>query len=224
MKESQRRRVGRPPLSGPEAEANPLSALTREERRDLFLKVAARLFEERGYANTSVEGITRELDLTKKAFYYYWRNKQEIVQEIHDRGLRLMHERLDKVIAEESSPAIRLEVAIRNHIEAVLKDSSIISVLLGNFEFSKVTLEGRQAYTRRFQDLVEEGIATGVVRDLDPQMLTFAILGLCNSVARWYRPDGRLSSEQIRDVFASFATDGWHAERSMSTPERQPGS
>jgi hypothetical protein len=135
-----------------------------------------------------------------------------------------MHERLDKVIAEEKSPAVRLEVAIRNHIEAVLKDSSIISVLLGSFDFSEETLEGRRAYTRRFQDLVEEGIATGAVRDLDPQMLTFAILGLCNSVARWYRPDGRLSFEQIRDVFTSFATDGWQAERSMSTPERQPGS
>jgi TetR/AcrR family transcriptional regulator, cholesterol catabolism regulator len=217
MEESQRRRIGRPPLSGPEAEANPLNALSREERRDLFLKVAARLFKEQGYANTAVEDITGELNLTKKVFYYYWKNKQEIVQEIHDRGLRIMHERLDKVIAEESSSAVRLEVAIRNHIEAVLKDSSIISVLLGNFDFSEETLEGRRAYTRRFQDLVEEGIAAGVVRDLDPKMLTFAILGLCNSVARWYRPDGRLSSEQIRDIFASFATDGWRAECSEGT-------
>ena len=96
MKESQRRRIGRPPLSGPEAEANPLSALTLEERRELFLEVAARLFEEKGYASTSVEDITGELGFTKKVFYYYWKNKQELVQEIHDRGLRVMNERLDK--------------------------------------------------------------------------------------------------------------------------------
>jgi TetR/AcrR family transcriptional regulator, cholesterol catabolism regulator len=218
MKSSQRRRIGRPPLSGPEAEANPLNALTLEERRGLFLEVAARLFGEKGYAGTSVEDITGELGFTKKVFYYYWKNKQEVLQEIHDRGLRVMHERLDRVVAEKSSPAARLEVAIRNHVETVLRDRSIIAALLGNFEFSEKTLEGRRAYTRRFQDLVEEGISAGVVRDLDPQMLTFAILGLCNSVARWYRPDGRLSSEEIRDLFTAFAAEGWRADEPPAAP------
>jgi AcrR family transcriptional regulator len=219
MKESQRRRTGRPPLSGPEAEANPLNALTFEERRELFLGVAARLFEEKGYVNTSVEYITHELGFTKKVFYYYWKNKQEILQEIHDRGLAAMNERLDRVMADESSPAVCLEAAIRNHVETVLEDKSIIAVLLGKFAFSEKTLEGRRAYTRRFQNLVEEGIAAGVVRDLDSKMLTFAILSLCNSVAQWYHPEGRLSAEEIRDIFASFAAEGWRTDRSSDAPE-----
>jgi len=213
MKQSRRRRIGRPRLSGPEAEANPLNALSLEERRELFLGVAARLFEEKGYASTSVDDITGELGFTKKVFYYYWKNKQEVLQEIHDRGLRAMHEQLDRVIADEGSPAVRLEAAIRNHIETVLRDRSVIAVLLGgNFDLTEKTLEGRRAYTRRFQDLVEEGIAAGVVRDADPKVLTYAILGLCNSVARWYRSDGRLPADQVRDVFASFAAAGWQAE------------
>ena len=200
-------------MSGPEAEANPLNALSPEERRTLFLETAARLFEDKGYSNTSVEDITRELGFTKGVFYYYWKNKREIVQEIHDRALGMINERMDRVMAEESSAAVRLEAAIRNHVEAVLENRSIIAVLLGNFDFSEETLEGRRAYGRRFQALVEEGIAAGVVRDLDPKVLTYAILGLCNSVARWYRPDGRLSAEEVRDVFAAFAADGWHDER-----------
>ncbi len=214
MKEIQRRRIGRPRLSGPEAEANPLNALNPEERRTLFLETAAALFEERGYANTSVEDITRELGFTKGVFYYYWKNKREIVQEIHDRALVMINERLDMVMAEESPPAVRLEAAIRNHVEAVLESRSIIAVLLGNFDFSEETLEGRRVYARRFRDLIEEGIGAGVIRDLDPKVLTYAILGLCNSVARWYRPDGQLSAEEVRDIFAAFATNGWRADRS----------
>jgi AcrR family transcriptional regulator len=214
MKEIQRRRIGRPRLSGPEAEANPLNALSPEERRTLFLETAARLFEDKGYSNTSVEDITRELGFTKGVFYYYWKNKREIVQEIHDRALAMINERLDMVMAEESPPAVRLEAAIRNHVEAVLENRSIIAVLLGNFEFSEETLEGRRVYARRFRDLIEEGIGVGVIRDLDPKVLTYAILGLCNSVARWYRPDGQLSAEEVRDIFAAFATSGWRADRS----------
>lgn len=209
--EIRRRRIGRPPLSGPEAEANPLNALSPEERRDLFLEAAAGLFEKRGYSNTSVEDITSELGFTKGVFYYYWKNKQEIVQEIHNRALGVMKERLDSATGDEGSPADRLEAAIRNHIEAVMQNRSIISVLMGDFSFSEETVEGRRAYARRFQELVEEGIAAGVVRDLDPKVLTYAILGLCNSVAQWYRPGGRLSAEEIRDIFAGFAAEGWRA-------------
>jgi TetR/AcrR family transcriptional regulator, cholesterol catabolism regulator len=207
-------------LSGPEAEANPLNALSLEERRELFLGVAARLFEENGYARTSVEEIAGELGLTKKAFYYYWKNKQEVLQEIHDRGLRVINERLEGVMAEESSPAVRLERAIRNHIETVLEDRSIIAALLGDFPFSEETRKGRRAYTRRFQSLIEEGISAGAVRDLDPEMLTFAILALCNSVAQWYRPGGRLSSDEIGDIFARFAADGWRVARSEDVGRR----
>jgi TetR/AcrR family transcriptional regulator, cholesterol catabolism regulator len=223
MKELQRRRIGRPPLTGPEAEANPLNALSPEERRTLFLKTAARLFEEKGYSNTSVEDITRELGFTKGVFYYYWKNKREIVQEIHDRALETINAGLDGVMAEESSAAVRLEAAIRNHVGAVLENRSIIAVLLGDFAFSEETLEGRRAYGRRFQALVEEGIAAGVVRDLDPTVLTYAILGLCNSVARWYRPEGRLSAEEVRDLFAAFAAEGWHADRSGDALEATSG-
>lgn len=220
MKEFQRRRIGRPRLSGPEAEANPLNAMTPEEKRTLFLETAARLFEEKGYANTSVEDITRELGFTKGVFYYYWKNKHEIVQEIYDRALEMINARLDRVVAEESPPAVRLEAAIRNHVEAVLENRSIIAVLLGNVDFSEETLEGRRVYAQRFQRLIEEGIAAGVVRDLDPKVLTYAILGLCNSVARWYRPGGRLSAEEVRDIFAGFAADGWRANGSLANDGR----
>ncbi|HSK85615.1 MAG TPA: TetR/AcrR family transcriptional regulator [Rubrobacter sp.] len=200
-----------------------MNALTLGERRELFLKVAAKLFDRKGYNNTSVDDITGELGFTKKVFYYYWKNKNEVLQEIHNRGLRVMHEHLDEVIAKGGSPATRLELAISTHVETVLRDRSIIAVLLGDFDFSKETLEGRRAYTRRFQDLVEEGIAAGVVVDLDPHMLTYAILGLCNSIARWYRPDGRLSGEEIRDIFTSFSTEGWRASRSGDGAEDAPG-
>ncbi|MBX6762804.1 MAG: hypothetical protein IRY88_03880, partial [Rubrobacteraceae bacterium] len=107
-----------------------------------------------------------------------------------------------------------LDAAIRNHLRTVLRDRSIAGTLLGDFEFSEETLRARREYTRRFQRLVEEGMAAGVVRKTDPRMLTFAILGLCNSVGAWYRSDGRLTDEEIIDIFAAFAACGWRAAAS----------
>jgi hypothetical protein len=60
--------------------------------------------------------------------------------------------------------------------------------------------------------MVEQGIADGAVRgDLDPKILTMAIIGLCNSVSRWYRADGPMSATQVRDLFGAFAAGGWTA-------------
>ena len=203
-------------MSGPEAKSNPLSALTVEKRRALFLETAAKLFEKKGYANTSVEEITSELAFTRGVFYSYWKNKQQIVHEIYDCALDIINERLDRVIDEEGSAAHRLDTAIRNHLEAVLEHRSVHAVLLGDFAFSEETLEARRVYARRFQKLVEEGIAAGVVRDQDPKILTFAILGLCNSVARWYHPEGHISAEEISELFAGFAAEGWRTNGSNS--------
>jgi len=215
MTQPQRRRIGRPPLSGPEAESNPLHDLTHEERRTLFLETAARLFGRNGYANTSVGDIAAELGFTKGVYYYYWSTKREIVEEIHNRALQILHDRLSSVIDSGAAPREQLETAIANHVETVMQDQAIIGAILADLDMSSETIASHQEYARRFQGLVERGIAAGVVRDdLDPQMLTLAIIGLCNSVSRWYRADGRLSATEVRDLFGAFAAGGWVASGS----------
>jgi AcrR family transcriptional regulator len=205
-----RRRAGRPPLSGPEAENNPLHALSHEERRTLFLETAAKLFGRNGYAKTSVEDITAELGFTKGVYYYYWRTKREIIEEIHNRALRTLHDDLSDVLATAAPPADRIERAIANHVATVMQERSIIGAMLMDLDMSDDTVASHREYARRFQELVEEGMAAGVVRDdLDPQVLTLAILGLCNSVARWYRPSGRLPAAEIRELMMAFASGGW---------------
>jgi hypothetical protein len=116
-------------------------------------------------------------------------------------------------IAEDTSPAERLEAAIANHIDNVTHRRPIIAVLLSDSLRSDVIVEGHRQYARRFQEIVEEGIAAGVVRDMDPQILTYAILGLCNSIVGWYRPSRRLSADEVRALFMEFAAEGWRPEK-----------
>lgn len=212
MTKPPRRRIGRPPLSGPEADNNPLHDLTHEERRTLFLETAARLFGRNGYANTSVGDIAAELGFTKGVYYYYWSTKREIVEEIHNRALQILHDRLSSVVDSDASPRERLEAAIANHVETVMQDQAIIGAILTDLDMSPDTIASHRRYARRFEDLIEQGIAAGAVRgDLDPKILTMAVIGLCNSVSRWYRADGPMSAPQVRDLFGAFAAGGWTA-------------
>jgi hypothetical protein len=51
-----------------------------DAKRENILRVAERLFHERGYADTTIEQIVSELGVAKPYVYYYFRNKQEIFE------------------------------------------------------------------------------------------------------------------------------------------------
>lgn len=201
------RRVGRPRLA--EAELNPLVSLSAEERKNVFLETAARLFEERGYAQTSVEEITESLGLSKGIFYYYWKNKKEILLEIHARAIAALNTQLDDVIAQIDEPGERLTGAIISHLNVVMHHRSLVAVLMGEAAFSEDTVKERRAYTERVQQLVKDAMSAGVVDPAyPPKLLTFALLGLLNSVAQWYRSDGEMSAHDIAQLYLRLAMLG----------------
>jgi len=203
------RRAGRPKATGPDAERNPLHALTTEQRKTLFLDVAAKLFNERGIDGTSISDITGALGLSKAIFYYYWDNKQEIVEEIHNRAVLALHQHLDKIVQRGLPPAEALMAAIKAHLQTVLANKAVVGVLLKSTPYCEETRQIRRMYSKRFQELVEYGIQAGAVRAEDPKLITFGILGLCNSISHWYRPEVNQDQDAIIELFVALAVEGY---------------
>lgn len=55
---------------------------TTAERRNDILNVAARLFIEKGYNETSISDIAKECGLAHGTFYYYFKTKDEVFNEV----------------------------------------------------------------------------------------------------------------------------------------------
>jgi hypothetical protein len=55
---------------------------------------------------------------------------------------------------------------------------------------------------------VEEGIKSGVFRELSPRLVVFAVLGMVNWVHKWYNPRGRWGAEEISAAFLSLIEGG----------------
>ncbi len=66
----------------------------------------------------------------------------------------------------------------------------------------------RDAYEQIFTRMFEEGIESGEFVAHDIGIAVKAVLGMCNSVVRWYKPDGGHSPDEIADEFADFAVRG----------------
>jgi hypothetical protein len=71
----------------------------------------------------------------------------------------------------------------------------------------------RDRYQDLFVSMLEEGIESGDFASQDPALSVMAIMGMCNSVVRWYRPGGKRTAEEIASEFAALAVRGASAER-----------
>jgi len=66
----------------------------------------------------------------------------------------------------------------------------------------------RERYAALFLAIIEDGIKRGEFRALDPRISALGMIGMCNYLFRWYRPDGRLEPEQIADDLTDMLLHG----------------
>ncbi len=48
----------------------------------------------------------------------------------------------------------------------------------------------------------------GVLRQTDVKISSYAIIAMCTEVAQWFRPAGRLSVQQVTEIYFQMITEG----------------
>lgn len=187
------------------------------KRQEIF-DAAALLMQQRGFVGTTIEEVAQQLELTKAALYYYVSNKEELLYEILGQTLRLAVERVTAIERSKAAPAQKMAEVIETFVRLVAERPQFFTVYFQ--EKGHLAREHLQAVTRterRIVDTVERiykrGVADGSFRRLDPAAAGFGLLGLCFWVYQWYRPQGRLSVEDVVRTFQELAGRGYLAGR-----------
>ena len=90
--------------------ADPERRLTTQgvERKEQLLDAAARLFADRGYAQTRIVDICREAGVAKGLFYWYFETKEQVFRDLAD-GLRLRLRRAQAAAMDaDADPLVQL--------------------------------------------------------------------------------------------------------------------
>src|SRR2546425_12472496 len=66
----------------------------------------------------------------------------------------------------------------------------------------------RDRYEFLLQELLRDGMERGVFRQSDVKISSYAIIAMCTEVATWFRPNGRLSVQQVIDIYTQMITQG----------------
>ncbi len=179
-------------------------------RRKEIILAAAKLFRKQGFNGTSIVEIAREVGLPKGSIYNYVQNKEELLYETISLGIRASLPRLRAIAEADESSEDKLRRIVHENTLSMAKHSDIISIFFRDKnnlsdEHYKEYVSCRDEVEGFFKKILEQGMAEGVFRTDNVTLLAFAILGMCNWMTQWYRPDGEFSAERLATCFAEAA-------------------
>ena len=181
--------------------------------RDI-VATAARLFKEKGYRATTLEDIAAAVGMLKGSLYYYIRSKEELLYLVVRDPIREVYSELEAIVAADLPFTEQIAQAIANHMTVFHLHYPHIAVYLHDYrhlmdKLEQNVIETPKQYQRLWDTLLRQGIAAGEIRnDVDVTMAGYALLGMCNWAYRWYNPAGRLSPQEVADVFTKIALQG----------------
>jgi AcrR family transcriptional regulator len=190
-----------------DASANPRKELVREQ----LVTAAAEVFATKGVAAASMADIASALGLGRSAIYHYFRNKEDILRALIEQETERPYVALAALARRtDMPPEERLRQAVIEAVMRRLSHGARLGVLFQletdvPSDVSKLWIESRRHIFDAYVGMIEDGMANGTFRRTDAKLAAFAVFGMINWTARWYKPDGRSSPETIADFIAGFA-------------------
>lgn len=186
-----------------------------ELRREAIMQNALKMFDRRGFANTSLDDIARETGVKREAIYYYFGNRAEILLNIIRPQSEALVASLQAIAGSTVSYRDKLYFAIRNHLEHFDRNCLEMTVSLRDVYLEDAKEVRREmtriwrAYETSWTQIIAEGQRKGdIARGGDPKMIAFAILGMCNWLARWYDPKKAVKVDELIDTYFGMIGHG----------------
>ncbi|WP_178133282.1 TetR/AcrR family transcriptional regulator [Vineibacter terrae] len=182
-------------------------------KREAVIATAARLFQEKGYRNTTLNDIAAALNVTKPTIYYYVQNKDEILAECRARVWGGITKVIQAASDSRKNGREKVELFVRSYAEAISTDYGKCLVMtvrdVGGAEAElRKYRQGLREATHVLRDIVAEGIRDGSIAPCDPRMAAFAMYGALNWITYWYDPDGPSNPSEIGEEFVRLFRTG----------------
>jgi AcrR family transcriptional regulator len=158
--------------------------------REDILVAAAKLFNEKGYTNTTMSDVARTAGLHQSSLYYWFRRKEMILQAILEIN-RLPVEFLERMAAEPGPAASKLYRLIRFDTYQLCRSPFDITEVERQAEqqpdvFAKYWEDNQRLY-EGVQKLLRVGMREGDLVAGDPPLLALGLLSTQQGMQKRYR-------------------------------------
>lgn len=154
------------------------------EKQIQILRVAEKLFAEKGFDGTSIRDIAKEAKINVAMVSYYFGSKEQLLESIILNRVTDIKLQLDILTLEDLDPLQKIQKLIELYIDKINSNRCIYKIM--HFEFSSSQrVINLQAFTdlkkgnlKSIESIIQDGQEKGVFRkDIVVPLLTTTILG-----------------------------------------------
>jgi AcrR family transcriptional regulator len=188
--------------------------------RQQIVQHSVQLFAANGYANTSLDDIAMAVGIKKPSLYHYIRTKEDLLYEIQRLLIEELLDEVGEMLATATTPPAKLRAFFRAVLRLIARRQLEVTVFLNEAppkaneaasrargrRWREISAK-RDEYQKLFEDVLAEGMDSGVFRPLPITLTALAALGGVTWAYRWYDACG-LPPDEIADLCVDIVLNG----------------
>jgi len=190
-----------------------------QQHRAQAILAAASVFSEKGFHGATTTDIAERLGIKQGSLYYYFRSKEEALEEVCLFGMRDYVQRMDQIAARDQPFEARLMAVLTSHLSSYRERNEALKVhnderlYLPPEKRTRLKELGTQ-YRENLERIFEEGVADDTLRDgLDCHFAAQSVIGLCNAWGDVIVRDPSLDLFDVIQKCADLLLDGFRRRR-----------
>jgi AcrR family transcriptional regulator len=194
------------PKPKPVAKGRP--TLMDDSPRGRLLRAAAHLFLTRGYEQTTVRDLARAVGILSGSIFHHFESKEAILEAVMLEVSTLNAERMRQAAEGAATPMDSVRALVRCELESVHGETSeAMTVLSTEWRSLSPAAQARVLVVRdRYENVWKKALvaARSQLAPIDEFVLRRLVQGMTAGTARWYRPRGPISIDQLADHIVSL--------------------
>jgi AcrR family transcriptional regulator len=184
------------------------------DRRGMIIEAAAKSFSLFGYKATTMDQVARLANVGKGTIYTFFKNKEELFNEIVSSLVKEMIAEAEAVIEPELPFAENVHRALYRLLEFRSKHQLMIKLVqeekeMGTLAVSEMLVHVEEEIISYLKKKIDTAVAKGAIPPTNSELTSFLLLKLYISlVSDWERNHEPLHSEEIADVMKIFLVKG----------------
>lgn len=174
-----------------------------------------RLFEKKGFTETSIQDVVDSLGVTKGTFYYYFSSKEELLMDIHLGYIDGLLYNQEQILYDASkSYKEKLSANVYMLITNITTQGAAAKIFFREMnnlssEHIELIVQKRDQFRLNIEGLIRDGVEKGEFRqELNAPIITMGILGITNWSYQWFNPNGRSTDREIAEIFVEMILKG----------------
>lgn len=155
-----------------------------EATLEKIIDAASAVFYEKGFHGGSIADITQRAGVGNGTFYIYFDSKLSVYRYLLVEYGKRIRAASNQAISGCTNRKEAERLGIRSFFEFVLKDQGIFNIIWESLYIDKSLFDDfYTTFSRSYVSRLKQAQADGEVRDIDPKVLSYVLMGITNFVA-----------------------------------------